>query len=49
MQGMSIAEAEPLISREEVVAMLFNIADIAAEAAFIRALIEENGEAEEDQ
>jgi hypothetical protein len=46
---MSIAAPEPLISQEEMVAMLFNIADIAAEAAFIRGLLEENGEAEEDQ
>ena len=33
---MSIAAPEPLISREEVVGMLFNIADIAAEAWLIR-------------
>jgi hypothetical protein len=46
---VSIAEPEPLISREEVVATLFNVADIAAEATIIRQLLEENGEAEEDQ
>jgi hypothetical protein len=46
---MSVADPGPLISREEVVAMLFNVADIAAEAAIIRRLLEENGEAEEDQ
>ena len=33
---MSVSEAEPLISREEVVATLFNIADIASEAETIR-------------
>jgi hypothetical protein len=49
MSAVSIAEPEPLISREEVVAMLFNVADIAAEATIIRQLLEENGEAEEDQ
>lgn len=47
--SVSVAEPQPLISREEVVAMLFNIADIAAEAVIIRELLEENGEAEEDQ
>ena len=43
---MSVAEPEPLISREEVVAMLVNIADIAAEAWLIRHLLEEDGEEE---
>jgi ribosomal protein S24E len=46
---MSVAQPGSLISREEVVAMLFNIADIAAEAVIIRELLKENGEAEEDQ
>ena len=45
----SIAEPEPLISREEVVGTLFNIADIAAEAWLIRRLLEENGEEEDQQ
>jgi hypothetical protein len=40
---VSVAESQPPISREEVVAMLFDIADIAAEAAIIRELLEENG------
>jgi hypothetical protein len=48
-EGVSVAEPESLISREEVVAMLFNIADIAEEARIIRQLLEENGETEEDQ
>ena len=47
--AVSIAEPEPLISREEVVGMLFNIADIAAEAWLIRRLLEENGEEEDQQ
>jgi hypothetical protein len=46
---VSIAQPEPLISREEVVAMLFNIADIASEAETVRRILEENGEEEEDQ
>jgi hypothetical protein len=33
---VSVGEPEALISREEVVGMLFNIADIAAEAWLIR-------------
>ena len=49
MACVSVAEPEPLISREEVVAMLFNIADITAETTIIRELLEENGEAEEDR
>ena len=47
--AVSIAEPEPLISREEVVGMLFNVADIAAEAWLIRRLLEDDGEAEEEQ
>jgi hypothetical protein len=42
---VTVAEPEPLISREEVVA----IADITAEVTIIRELLQENGEAEEDQ
>ena len=45
---VSLAEPEPLVSREEVVAMLFNIADIASEAETIRRLLEETGEEKED-
>jgi hypothetical protein len=43
------SESEPLISREEVVAMLFNVADIAAEAWLIRRLLEDDGEEEAEQ
>jgi hypothetical protein len=46
---VTIAEPEPLISRDEVVALLFNIANITVEATIIRELLQENGEAEEDQ
>jgi hypothetical protein len=46
---VSIAEPEPLISREEVVGMLFNVAGIAAEAWLIRRLLEDDGEEEEEQ
>jgi hypothetical protein len=42
------SEPEPLIVRDEVVARLFNIAEVAAAAQLIRELIEEDGEAEED-
>jgi hypothetical protein len=45
---MSVAESEPLISRDEVVATMFMIADIAADVKLIRRLLEENDE-EEDQ
>ena len=46
---LSVAEPESLISRAEVVATLFNIADIALEAKIIRAILEEDSEEEEDQ
>jgi hypothetical protein len=46
---VSVGEPEALISREEVAAMLFNIADIAAEAWLIRRLLEDADEEEEDQ
>jgi hypothetical protein len=46
---MSIAEPEPLISREEVVATMFLIADIAVDVNMIREMLRENGEEEEDQ
>ncbi|MEX2103099.1 MAG: hypothetical protein WD805_03980 [Gaiellaceae bacterium] len=45
---MNVAEPEPLISREEVVATMFMIADIASEVHVIRRLLEENGEEEEE-
>jgi hypothetical protein len=46
---VGVAEPEPLISREEVVATMFNVADITADVRFIRRLLEENGEEEEEQ
>jgi hypothetical protein len=40
--------SEPLIEREEVVALLFNVSDIAATVARIQALLEgDDGEEEE--
>jgi hypothetical protein len=48
-RGVSLAEPESVISHEEAVATMFNLADIAAEVRRIRAILEENGEAEEDQ
>jgi hypothetical protein len=41
--------SERLISREETVATMFNVADIVAELQVIRRLLEENGEEEEEQ
>jgi hypothetical protein len=46
---MSVPEREALISREEVIATLFLLADIATDVRTIRGLLEENGEEEEDQ
>ena len=46
---MSVAEPEPLISREECVATMFNVADIAADVRIIRRLLEEKSEEEEEQ
>jgi hypothetical protein len=46
---VSAREPEPLIAREEVVAMLFNVADIATEVRLIRAILGEDDEEEEDQ
>jgi hypothetical protein len=41
--------AEPLIAREEVVALLFNVSDIATAVARIQGLLEEDdGEEEAD-
>jgi hypothetical protein len=41
--------SERLISREEAVATMFNVADIVAELRVIRRLLEEDGEEEEEQ
>ena len=44
------AVAEPLITREEVVALLFNVADIAASTYGIEKLLEDDdGEEEADE
>ena len=43
---------EPVITREEVVALLFNVADVAASADGIESLLrgeEDDGEAETDE
>jgi hypothetical protein len=45
---MNARESEPVISREEVVASMFNLADIAAETRRIRAILEESDEEEAD-
>jgi hypothetical protein len=45
---VGVAEPEPLISREEVLATMFMIADIATDAHLIRALLEEDDEEEEE-
>ncbi len=46
---VSMADLDPLISREEVVATMFTLTDIAVEVRHIRRLLEENGEEEEEQ
>jgi hypothetical protein len=46
---VGIAEPEPLISRQEVIATMFMIADIAVHLSVIRGILEENDEEEEDQ
>ena len=46
---MSIAEPVGLLAREEVVATVFNIADITVDVRAIRWILEENGEEEEEQ
>jgi hypothetical protein len=44
-----VAVAEALIERDEIVALLFNVSDIAATLARIdRRLAEDDGEEEED-
>jgi hypothetical protein len=48
-QTVSAREWQPVIAREEVVATLFNLADIAVEVRRIRAILEESDEEEEDQ
>jgi hypothetical protein len=45
---MSAAEPERLISREEIVGTMFTLADIAADVAVIRTLLEEKDEEEEE-
>lgn len=47
--AVGIAEPEALISREEVVATMFLIADIATDVKGIRRILEESDEEEEDQ
>jgi hypothetical protein len=46
---VGIAEPEPLISRDEVVATMFLFADIAADVKVLRRILEESNEEEEDQ
>jgi hypothetical protein len=47
--GQAVAVAEALIERDEIVALLFNVSDIAATLARIdRRLAEDDGEEEED-
>jgi hypothetical protein len=46
---VNVAEPERLISREEVVATMFMVADIASDVYAIRRLLEENGEEEEEE
>jgi hypothetical protein len=40
--------AEPVIEREEVVALLFNVSDIAATVSRIERLLEEEDDGEEE-
>ncbi len=47
--AVSGSEPERLISREEVVGTMFTLADIAADLAVIRQILEENGEEEEEE
>ena len=46
---MDAGEPERVISREEVLATMFLIADIATETRTIRELLEDDGEEEEEQ
>jgi hypothetical protein len=46
--GVGYAEPEPVISREEVLATIFMVADIVADVHAIRWLLEEDGEEEEE-
>ena len=46
---MSIDAPERVFSREEAVATMFNLADIATEVRRIRTILEETDEEEEDQ
>jgi hypothetical protein len=50
--GHSSAMADPLIEREEIVALLFNVADIAASVYGIESMLrgeEDDGEEEADE
>ena len=49
--GLTLAVAEKLIDRDEVVALLFNVADIATAAIGIQTLLreEDGGEKEADE
>jgi hypothetical protein len=47
--GVGLTQPEPLMSREEVVATMFNVSDIATDISVIRRVLEENGEEEEEQ
>jgi hypothetical protein len=40
--------SEPLIERDEIVALLFNVSDIAVTLVQIKALLEDDGEEEAD-
>jgi DNA-binding phage protein len=46
---MSDGDPERLISREEVVATMFNLADIATDVQVIRRLLEQDDEEEEEE
>jgi hypothetical protein len=45
----SVGELEPVIYREEVLAIIGAFADIVVDLGKIRALLEEHGEVEEEQ
>ena len=45
---MSLSEPEPVITREQVVATMFMVADIVADVYAIRRLLEEDREEEEE-
>jgi hypothetical protein len=49
--GQAVAVAEPVIDRDEIVALLFNVSDIAMALTKIERLLggEQNGEEEADE